>query len=65
MGPNAGLDAGFWKGGFVLGNFQQKLMKFLNFHQNPHENLIILAKWGSSSNPTEPPGSAPEMRRME
>ena len=44
--PYAGLDAGFQKGGFILGNFKQKRMKFLNFHQNPHENELILAKRG-------------------
>ena len=64
-----GLDAGFREWGFVLNNFKRKPMKFLNFHQNPHDNEIILAKravgggvgeWGrGSSNRTEPPLDPP------
>ena len=40
------LQVGMWCQGFVLGNFKQKDMKFQNFHQNPQENEIILAKRG-------------------
>ena len=32
--------------GFILDNFKQNPMKFLNFHQNPHENEISLVKRG-------------------
>ena len=32
--------------GFVLNNLKQKPIEFLTFHQNPHENEIILAKRG-------------------
>ena len=39
-------DAGFWKGMFVLENFKQKHMKFLNFLPNLHENEITFAKRG-------------------
>ena len=64
----SGLDAGFREWGFVLNNFKRKPMKFLNFHQNPYDNEIILAnvRWGwdggvggGSSNPTEPPLDPP------
>ena len=37
--------------GFYLDSSKQKHMKFLNFHQNPHENEIILAKRGIQATP--------------
>ena len=48
---SAGRGGGWGEGVFVLDNFKQKTSEILYFHKNPHENEIILAKRGGSSNP--------------
>ena len=58
----AGLDAGL-ESGVRLGNFKQKHMKFLNCHQNPHKNEIILAKREVRKTPLNPSGSTPGVVR--
>ena len=40
--------------GFVLDNSKQKYVKFLNIHQNSHENEVILAKRVVRATPLNP-----------